>query len=170
MQWCFSCSCQKLSRCWRWGTQGWLRRCAQLGHLTRDVTSQQNSALGRGKVRMQSPCLRHVVGQGTDTPVPLHAQLSLPSAVVFAVNLPLFLDPTTASYSVGACSTRAHQQPAPAPAPNVPPPALLLPGSLHGRRKHKEKLPWEQCISAPVLKVSQIDTTDLCISYRKLWI
>ena len=53
---------------------------------------------------------------------------------------------------------------------DVPPPAPPLPGSLHGRRKHKQKLLWEQRLSAPVLKVSRIDRMDLCISYRKLWI
>lgn len=55
----------------------------------------------------------------TGTPVSLCPSvllLSLPSAMDFAVNLSLFLD-TTASYSVGACSTRTHLQPAPAPAP-----------------------------------------------------
>lgn len=55
-----------LPEAWRWGTWGWPRRFTWSGHLTRDVTSYQDSALGWGKVWMQPPCLRHVVAQVTD--------------------------------------------------------------------------------------------------------
>lgn len=99
------------------GTQRWPRRFAWSGHLTGDVTSQRSSTLGRGKVWMQSACLGHVVAQGAGRGHlrPSASLLSLPSATDFAVNLWLFLDTTTASYSVGACSPRARLQPAPAP-------------------------------------------------------